>query len=140
MDYQKNLKKAKNESVGVSGQVVDNKETWHTNEISTESDVHLEDDLGKGDAAIIRMFEFAANPEAFRMQIPTKQELFNHHLKQIEIMLWGDGLKVMDDVDPKVTVNKAKDKYRIFIGAKPQKGHILREQPRTLSQLAKNQK
>ena len=104
--------------------------------IETESETHLEDDVGYGDAAIIRMFEFAANPVAFKQHTPTKQELFNYHYKQIELALWADGMKVLPEVNPKVTISKNKKKYRIFIGAVPMKGHILQERPQTLSQIA----
>lgn len=113
---------------------------WNPNSISTESETHLEDDEGFGEAAVIRVFEFAANPEAFKQHKPTKQELFNSHYKGIEIMLWKDGLKVMPEVEPKLTINKKKTKYRIIVGATPMRGHILREQPKTLSQIAHNQK
>ena len=65
---------------------------WQGKELQTESDVHLEDDEGYGNATIIRCFTFGANPEAFAQHKPTKQELFNSHLKGIEVMLWKDGL------------------------------------------------
>jgi hypothetical protein len=108
---------------------------WNTSEINTESETKLEDDKGEGGVAIIRKFEFAANPIAFKQYKPTKQELFNSHAKQIEIMLWQDGMKLLADVNPKITINKSKTKYRIFVGAEPQKGHLLREVPKTLSQI-----
>lgn len=104
--------------------------------VEAQSETHLEDDMGTGGAAIIRMFEFSANPEAFHQHTPTRQELFNYHYKGIETLLWADGLKVIPEVNPKITINKAKTKYRIFVGAVPQKGHILREQPQTLGQIA----
>lgn len=112
-------------------------ENWNDiSQIDTQSQTHLEDDKGTGDAAIIRMFEFAANPEAFKQHTPTRQELFNYHHKQIEITLWGDGMKVIPEVPPRLTINKAKTKYRIFVGAKPMKGNLLPYQPQTLSQIA----
>lgn len=102
--------------------------------IEVQSDTHLEDDQGGGGAAIIRMFEFGANPQAFKEYAPTSQELFNSHYKGIETALWKDGMKVMPEVNPRVVVNKKEGKYQIFVGAQPMKGHILKEQPRTLSQ------
>lgn len=109
---------------------------WHANQVDAESQTHLEDDAGEGGAAIIRAFDFAANPEAFNKHQPTAQELFNHHLKGIEVMLWRDGMKVMTEVPPRLLFNKKKNKYRIFVGAAPQKGHILTQRPKTLSQIA----
>ncbi len=108
---------------------------WQSQDLASKSETHLEDDLGSGEAAIIRVFEFAASPEAFRAHTPTRQELFNYHSKGIEVMLWKDGMTVMPDVDPKVTINEKQTKYRIFVGAKPMKGHTLHERPQTLSQI-----
>lgn len=45
-------------------------------------------------------------------------------------------MKIMDEVNPRVTISKNKKKYRIFVGARPQKGHILTEVPKTLAQIA----
>ena len=73
------------------------------------------------------------NPEAFALHRPTKQELFNHHSKGIETILWKDGLKVMPDVPPRLVVEGSK--YRIFVGAQPMKGMALEEKPKTLKQL-----
>jgi len=114
-------------------------EKWDdVSKIQAESKTHLEDDTGHGGAAIIRMFEFAANPEVWKQHKPTKQELFNSHHKGIEIMLWKDGLTPMSEVDPKIQISKKSGKYRIFVGARPMKGHLLTERPKTLSEIAHN--
>jgi len=102
--------------------------------IEVQSDRHLEDDQGGGGAAIVRMFEFGINPEAFKQYQPTKQELFNSHYKGIELALWKDGLKVIPEVNPRIVVDTQNGKYQIFVGAQPMRGHILREQPQTLAQ------
>lgn len=125
----------------MAGKVKGNVETWGLNDISkveAESETHLEDDIGTGGAAVIRMFEFKANPQAFKQYTPTKQELFNSHYKFIESTLWMDGLKVIPEVNPTVTLNKRNTKYRIFVGAEPAKGHLLNVAPRTLSEIAHN--
>lgn len=115
-------------------------ESFHTDtnynleSIETQSKTHLEDDMGGGGAAIIRTFEFGMNPEAFNQYQPTKQELFNSHYKGIELALWKDGLKVMPEVQPKIVVDNKTNKYRIFVGAQPMKGHLLYEQPKTLAE------
>lgn len=108
---------------------------WNVNQIDTASETHLEDDEGYGSAAIIRRFEFGMNPEAFKIHTPTRQELFNHHIKGIEIMLWRDGMRLMTEVEPRLVMNEKAGKYYIFIGAKPAKGHILQEQPKKLTEL-----
>lgn len=104
--------------------------------IEAKSATSLESDTGVGAAAVIRMFEFGANPEAFRQHTPTKQELFNAHYKGIEVMLWKDGLTVIPEVNPRIMLNEKGTKYRIWVGAKPAKGHILSQKPQTLSEIA----
>ena len=113
---------------------------WDVKETEVHSDVKLENDLGTGKHVLIRSFDFSANPETFKMHVPTKQELLNAHAKEIEIALWRDGLKVMPDVNPQVKISKNKRKYRIVVGAEPQRGQMVswkdQEQFKTLSQIA----
>lgn len=104
--------------------------------LEAQSKTKLEDDQGHGDAAIIRRFTFGINPESFKQYQPTKQELFNSHYKGIEIALWRDGLKVIPEVHPRIVINQEKMNYEIFVGAKPMRGHILRERPQTLTEIA----
>jgi hypothetical protein len=111
----------------------------HEHDVSTieaKSTRHLEEDIGEGNAAILRCFTFAINPQVFKEHPPTKQELFNHHHKGIELALWRDGMKVMPEVNPKIVVNQKKMQYQIFVGAQPMKGYILQERPQTLSEIA----
>lgn len=123
----------------MAGKVKYSNENWDdVSNIEAQSTTVLEDDRGHGGAAIIRMFEFAANPEAFKQHTPTKQELFNYHAKGIEIQLWADGFNVMPEVEPRVILNKRKTKYSIFVGAQPRAGMTVLEKPRTLSEIAHN--
>lgn len=116
------------------------KESYHNNtnydleSIETKSETHLEDDQGYGGAAILRTFTFGINPEAFRQHTPSKQELFNSHLKGIEMALWKDGMMVMDEVEPKVIIDPKGKQYMIFVGARPMRGHLLKEVPKTLAE------
>ena len=98
---------------------------WDAAKAQTQSDTHLEDDTGHGQAVIIRQFKFSANPQTFKHNPPSKQELFNYHLKQIEILLWQDGMKIMTDVQPQITFNKKMTQYTIIVGAVPMRGQIL---------------
>lgn len=104
--------------------------------VEAQSKTRLEDDPGIGNAAVIRMFEFGINPQAFKEAPPTRQDLFNAHLKGIEIALWKDGLKPIPEVNPRMTMDEKGGTYRIFIAASPMKGHILYELPQTLAQIA----
>lgn len=108
---------------------------WDANQIEVQSDTHLEDDEGVGGAAIIRCFEFGVNPAAFKEHQPTTQQLFNSHLKGIEVMLWRDGMKIFNEVEPRIVFDKTT--YKIFVSAIPMRGHILREKPQTLSEIAR---
>lgn len=109
---------------------------WNANQINTESETHLEDDKGFGQAIVIRTYEFTASPEAFKQHKPSKQELFNSHYQGIEVMLWKDGLKVWPEVLPKVLINKKKTKYRIIVAGIAQKGQTFLEKPKTLAEIA----
>lgn len=104
------------------------------------SDTKLEDDTGHGKAILIRSFDFKANPDAFKVRTPSKQELFNAHAKQIEIILWKDGLQVMPDVKPQLVLSKQRNHYRIIVGAEPSRGNIIlpsdQKKFQTLSQAA----
>ena len=44
-----------------------------------ESETKLEHDVGTGQTAIIRQFKFKTNPQTWRHDPPTAQQLFNHH-------------------------------------------------------------
>ncbi len=104
------------------------------------SDIHLEEDTGHGKTVVIRSFDFQANPSAFKERTPSKQELFNAHAKQIEVVLWKDGLQVMPDVKPQLVLSKQRNHYRIIVGAEPRKGHLIssldQDKYQTLSQAA----
>ncbi len=105
--------------------------------IETKSDTNLEMDQGYGDAAVLRMFEFQGNPEVFRMNPPTRQDLFNAHMKGIEIALWRDNLTPIPEITPRIHLSERTYKYRIWVTAKAAKGHILsaRDVPKTLSEI-----
>lgn len=118
------------------GKTVLNKHEHEVSTIETQSKRHLEDDIGEGGAAIIRRFTFGMNLEEFKERRPTKQDIFNYHIKGIEVMLWRDGMKVMTEVEPRIMFDTKLARYSIFVGARPAKGHILREVPRTLTQVA----
>lgn len=104
------------------------------------SDIKLEADQGDGKTIVVRSFDFKANPQAFKERTPSKQELFNAHAKQIEVVLWKDGLKVMPDVKPQLMLSKNRNFYRIVVGAEPIKGNLIssldQDKFQTLSQAA----
>ena len=103
--------------------------------IEEQSQTSLEQDTGVGQVAVIRRFTFKANPDVFAEHPPTKQDLFNHHLKGIEIALWRDGLKMMPEVKPRLVFDDDKGTYSIVVGSTPSRGQTLQDIPKTLSEL-----
>lgn len=112
------------------------RDPYEVSSMEAQSETKLEHDEGHGAALVLRCFTFKANPEVFQHHQPTKQELFNHHLKGIEIALWRDGLTPFVDSEPRLIVNKEKGTYEIWVGARPMKGHMLHEKPQTLTEIA----
>ena len=104
--------------------------------VETQSETRLEDDKGEGEATVIRCFTFGMNPQAFLERRPTKQDLFNYHLKGIEMALYADGMKVFDSVAPRLTFDVKKMQYSIFVAARPRRGYLLHERPQTLTEIA----
>jgi hypothetical protein len=107
---------------------------WYGASLDTKSDPLM--DPGTGKKMVIRSFDFEINPEAEGFP-DDKQELFNHHAKQIQTILWGDGLKPYEDVAPKLTIDSKRMSYRIVVVAEPRTGTVVAESPKTLNQLLK---
>lgn len=108
---------------------------WDAAGATVSSETHLEDDHGTGANVVIRSFTFSVNPQTFKYHTPTKQELFNHHAKQIQVLLWQDDLVAMPDVAPGLKFNKKKTQYTITIGAQARKGRVFHDKAKTLSQV-----
>lgn len=105
--------------------------------VEVQSTSNLQMDKGEGGYVIIRKFTYGMNPVAFKEAKPTKQDLFNYHLKQIEIALWQDGWKLFTDVQPQLKFDLKKGQYSIFVGAIPQsKFNTINAEAKTLSQIA----
>lgn len=100
---------------------------------------HLEDDAGHGEATVLRNFVFAINLDKADLWLkhrPTKQELFNSHLRGIEMALFKDGLKIWPEVAPQLIFDMPTMCYTIIVAARPRKGYLLMERPQTLSEIA----
>lgn len=107
-------------------------ETWTGQEAMVTSDPIK--DSGKGAPVILRQFEFSLNPNLPRDFKFTKQDIYDSHVKQIEIMLWSDGMIALNDVKPpKVQISKKQNKYRIFVLCSPRSGQALLDTPTILT-------
>lgn len=104
--------------------------------IEVQSDTKLEDDQGYGVPVVIRQFEFGINPQAWAQKQPSRQELFNYHIKGIEISLWKDGLAPFTEATPRVVIDQKRLRYSIFVPATPARGHLLNATPKTLTEIA----
>ena len=92
-------------------------EDWSASEMETE-DVKMFDEA-KGDKFVLRHFEYALSPDVDSETLD-KQQLFNHHWKEIEMTLWEDGFTVIKEIDPRIIIQK--DLYRIFVTCRPRVG------------------
>ena len=108
---------------------------WEGEELGAESETKLEIDQGTGQAIILRFFDFGVNLETFKNHKPTAQELFNSHMKGMESLLWGDGLKPYEAIEPRLMFSKDKKYYRFVIACIPNSTNVLADTPKTLSQL-----
>lgn len=110
---------------------------WDGEEVSAQSKTTLQDDKGTGQAVVLRFFDFTANPQTFKDHKPTAQELFNIHRRGLESIMWRDGLKPYDAVEPRLMFAKDSSHYRFIIACIPNISNVLTEKPKTLSELIK---
>ena len=111
---------------------------WEGEEVQAQSQTKLEMDTGSGQPVVLRFFDFATNLETFKQHKPTAQELFDHHRRGIEVLLWKDGLKPFAEVSPRLMFSKDKSHYRFIVTCLLEKGNLLFDRPKTLSELLVN--
>lgn len=92
---------------------------WEGEEVVAESTTKIQEDQGTGHQVVLRFFDFGANPEVFKQHKPTAQELFDSHRRGIESLLWRDGLRPFDAVEPRLMFSKDKSHYRFIIPCIP---------------------
>jgi len=90
---------------------------WQASAMETE-DVAMFDEA-KGDKFILRHFEYKL-PPGVDIEALDRQDLFNHHWKEIEMTLWEDGFTVVKEIDPRIVFQD--DIYRIFVTCRPRVG------------------
>lgn len=95
-------------------------------------------DPGTGKPIAIRVFEFKMNPLAAKTGFPDNQTLFNAHAKQISTILWGDGLSPVDNIPPRVIIDKERLSYRILVTCEGRLGVSFIDKPRNLTEVLKN--
>ncbi len=119
-------------------QIDDKKHKWEAQEVGVNSNVPLVD-AGTGKEYIIRQFDFHFNPEVIKRGMPVdKQSIFNQHWRQIQLVLWKDGLKAYEGVEPRMLISKKT--YKIIIVCEPRIGVMVADKARTLQQITKPNK
>ena len=108
---------------------------WEGEEVQAESTTKIQEDKGTGQAIIIRFFDFQANPEAFKNEMPTGQQLFNSHKTGMEAMLWTDGLTPCEAIEPRILFAKDKSHYRFVVSCIPSSGNTIIETTKTLEDI-----
>lgn len=89
-------------------------------------------DPGIGQTVTIRTFVFKMNPNI--KDFHDKQALFNSHAGQIKTILWGDGLIPLEEVSPRVIIDKKKHRYQFFIPCKARREVLFMDKPKNLSE------
>ena len=107
---------------------------WYGQELATKSDPLI--DAGTGKPLLVRVFDFKKNPEV--KKYPSRQDVFNAHAKQIRDFLWKDGLRIIENHDPRFTFTK--DGYRIAILCEARLGVMWMDKPRTLQDILPKKK
>lgn len=99
-------------------------------------------DPGTGKTVSIRTFQFKMNPDPkVKRNFPDKQTLFNAHAKQITTILWGDGLRPLEEFAPRVIIDIKKGFYKIFVPCEARLNTLFVESPKNLTkELVKERK
>lgn len=124
----------------VGGEFVTKDGEWQGQTIEVKSEKHLEDDHGTGEHVLIRTYEFATNPLAFRNHVPDYQDIFNSVRQYILSLLWQDGLTLIPEVDPVIRFSDNREKFFIMVTARPMTGQTVVEKTNTLSELINESK
>lgn len=97
-------------------------------------------DPALGQTRVIRGFEFKMNPEMIKYFPSDRQVLFNNHAKQMTTILWGDGLVPIEDIPPRVIINRKRRTYQIFIPCQAKRDTLFVDKPKSLQEQLKTKR
>ncbi len=103
---------------------------WYGTELKSDATPII--DPASGKPAIIRMFDFRMDKSIRRFEA-TKQQVFSAHSKQILTLLWADGLRPIEGVNPRVSIDTRKRTYKIVVAAEPRLHQTVIETPNSLN-------
>lgn len=93
---------------------------------TTETTMH---DTGKGEAVILRLFEFKFPPTL--ENLPTKDQILTpEYLKHLQTQLWADDLRLI--MKPRVVINT--EGCKIFAPCQARSGSTFLEEPKLLQE------
>ena len=92
-------------------------------------------DPGTGKTVSIRTFTYKIDPKKVRSVPDNKQQIFNDHAGFIRRVLWGDGLVPLENISPRVIINKKKLVYQIFVPCEARLNTVWADKPQNLSHL-----
>ena len=113
---------------------------WTDQDLAVKADTPLVD-AGTGKKMIIRLFDFKFDPskkDAIKIAKLNKQGFFNSHAKYIKDFLWKDGLRVVDNQDPKLIFKG--NGYRIAVVCQASSGVFIDQKGQTLQDIFKKKK
>ncbi len=118
---------SKNFEFALKDKDLDATHQWYGKEDRTEdTSIH---DTGKGEAIVIRMFEFKFRPDL--EILPAKEQLLTpDYLKHIKTELWGDGLRMV--LEPRVDITK--EGCKIFVTCQATSGNSFLDEPKLLQE------
>lgn len=102
---------------------------WYGSENQTEE--NLMHDPGQGEGIVIRHWEYQRDPSKEK---PTKDQILTpEYIKQLQMLLWADSLKLV--MEPRVEVTE--DKILIFAPCQARAGATFSEEPKYLQEWIK---
>lgn len=100
---------------------------WYGSEDRT--DTHLLHDENKGDAIVIRNFEFTLKPG---IEKPTREQILTpEYIKHLQTLLWADSLKLV--LEPRVQITK--EKILVSVPCQARTGATIMEEPKYLQEI-----
>ena len=127
------IKGLENLKPGTGIDVGDNTKYEYASQLNTDGVPLI--DPGGDSVVVIRVFKFSMNPAT--KHLPGKQALFSAHAKQLETILWGDGLRPLETNPPRVIIDSKRRSYQIFIPCQAARGVIFSEKDRNQELLHK---
>lgn len=114
---------------------------WTDQDLAVKADTPLVD-AGTGNKLILRFFDFEWNkgtkPEDITRAVNNKQEFFNNYARYIRDFLWKDGLKILENQDPKMIFSPKG--YRIAVVCQANSNTFIDQKGKTLQDIFKKKK